>query len=244
MPHEEVAEEESDSDYNAESRPSVTLEESSKSNPLKKFTYVTETGENGKKFFIKTPGQDVVAKVYKDKVKYDKYCLKMLNRWAQGKITKCDVLTRGKGPINLKVHIDGGSSEIIYNFKISDLHMQQKLDDIHKPDQELELDLSRPLEEQDLTTKLNQLAKRKMKNADDLLDYFKSTKRQDFISIEDFRELNNDMLYHVQEIFFRLHQGPRIDVLAKTFNFLLAAEVVKRNLNPNKHMRLIEQLRQ
>ncbi|GJX13122.1 hypothetical protein Tco_0204880, partial [Tanacetum coccineum] len=41
-----TTDEESDSDSDAESRPSGTLEESSKSKPLKKFTYITETGES------------------------------------------------------------------------------------------------------------------------------------------------------------------------------------------------------
>ncbi|GKD92176.1 hypothetical protein Tco_1372013, partial [Tanacetum coccineum] len=40
----------------------------------------------------------------------------------------------------------------------------------------LELDLRKPLEEQDSITKLNHLATKKRKNVDDLHDYFKSTK--------------------------------------------------------------------
>ncbi|GJY68198.1 hypothetical protein Tco_0471180 [Tanacetum coccineum] len=72
---------------------------------------------------------------------------------------------------------------------------------------------------------------------------FNAQHGQDFISIEDFAKLNNDMLYHVQENFFRLHQEPGMDDLARTLSSLLVAEVDKRNLNPNKHMRLIEQLR-
>nr|GEX27619.1 hypothetical protein [Tanacetum cinerariifolium] len=152
MSHEEVAEEESDSDSNVKSRPSGTLEESSKTKPLKKFTYITKKSEgyqitkeeiknqkgieqmvkvdvvrserkSGKKFLIRTLGQDVFEKVYKNKVKYDKYCLRMLSSMAQGKITNRDVLTKGKGHINLKVYRDDGSSEIIYNFKISDLYV-------------------------------------------------------------------------------------------------------------------------
>nr|GFB91734.1 hypothetical protein [Tanacetum cinerariifolium] len=55
--------------------------------------------------------------------------------------------------------------------------MRQKLDDIHKTKHEWELNLIRPLEEQDLIIKLNLLVKRKRKIADDLHDYFKSTKR-------------------------------------------------------------------
>ncbi|GJV26980.1 hypothetical protein Tco_1383428 [Tanacetum coccineum] len=280
MSHEEVVEI-TDTDSDAESIPTCTLKESSKSKTLTKFTYITK--------------KDVV-----DKVKYDKYCLKMLNRRAQGKIINCDVLKRGKDHINLKVYRDDGSEEIIQNYKISDLHLgewkklmdacpkrtragwttihaqtRQKPDALHKTEQELELDLSIPLEEQDPIIKLNLLGKKKRKHADDLHDYFKSTKRskksvqygdcqvgiilneptlrmilfnsrqrQDFINIEDFEELNNDMLYHVQDIFFRLRQGPGMYDLARTFSSFLVAEVDKRNLNPLKKIRLIEQLRQ
>ncbi|GKC69681.1 hypothetical protein Tco_1115564 [Tanacetum coccineum] len=110
-------------------------------------------------------------------------------------------LPEENGHVNLKVYKDDGSTKIIYNFKINDLHMgiwkevldacpkrtrdgwniiytkmRQKLDDIHKTEQERELDLSRPLEEQDPIIKLNLLAKTKRKNADDLHDYFKSAK--------------------------------------------------------------------
>nr|GFB34441.1 hypothetical protein [Tanacetum cinerariifolium] len=45
MSQEEVAEEQFDSDYDVESRPSGTLEESSNTKPLKKFTYITVKGE-------------------------------------------------------------------------------------------------------------------------------------------------------------------------------------------------------
>ncbi|GKA17954.1 hypothetical protein Tco_0697791 [Tanacetum coccineum] len=137
-------------------------------------------------------GLEVVEKTYRDKVKYDKYCIKMLNQRAPRKITNRDVLSRGKA------------------------------------EAELELDLSKLLEEQDPILKLNLLAKKKRKNDDDVHDYFKSTKRykksvqfsahrartvlnelylrmilfnskqwQYFISIEDFEELNNEMLYNV-----------------------------------------------
>nr|GEZ35789.1 hypothetical protein [Tanacetum cinerariifolium] len=51
------------------------------------------------------------------------------------------------------------------------------------------------------------------------------------------------MLYTRQEIFFRLHQGPGINDHARTFSSLLLVVVDKRNLNPLKLMRVIEQLR-
>ncbi|GKD16304.1 hypothetical protein Tco_1205462 [Tanacetum coccineum] len=68
--------------------------------------------------------------------------------------------------------------------------------------------------------------------------------KQDFVPIEDFRDFPNIMLYTIQEIFFKLHQGPRLDDHARTFSSLLLAEIDKRNLNPLKQMRVIEQLRQ
>ncbi|GKD93371.1 hypothetical protein Tco_1373208, partial [Tanacetum coccineum] len=74
--------------------------------------------------------------------------------------------------------------------------------------------------------------------------YFNDPHRQDFIGINDFDDLNDEILYSVQEIFLRFHHGPGIDDLARTFSSFLLAEVDKRNLNPNKQMRLIEQHRQ
>nr|GEW96373.1 hypothetical protein [Tanacetum cinerariifolium] len=45
----------------------------------------------------------VVNKYYNDKLQYDRYCDKMLNRIAESRITNCDVLTK-KGLITLKVY--------------------------------------------------------------------------------------------------------------------------------------------
>ncbi|GKD66187.1 hypothetical protein Tco_1308295 [Tanacetum coccineum] len=73
---------------------------------------------------------------------------------------------------------------------------------------------------------------------------FNSYYRQDFVTIEDLRDFSYTMLYIVQEIFFRLHQGPRLNDHARTFSSLLLAKIDKRNLNTLKQMRVIEQLRQ
>ncbi|GJX68182.1 hypothetical protein Tco_0303909, partial [Tanacetum coccineum] len=54
---------------------------------------------------------DVVNKYYNDKLQYDRYCDKMLNRRAESRITNYDVLTK-KGPITLKVYREDGTSEI------------------------------------------------------------------------------------------------------------------------------------
>ncbi|GJR32727.1 hypothetical protein Tco_1108959, partial [Tanacetum coccineum] len=86
--------------------------------------------------------------------------------------------------------------------------------------------------------KLNDLANKKRKHADDIHNYFKANKmlKQDFVTIEDLKDFPNTMLYSVQEIFFRHHQGPGLNDHASS---LLLAEVNKRNLNPLKQMKVI-----
>ncbi|GKC68050.1 hypothetical protein Tco_1100648 [Tanacetum coccineum] len=318
---------ESDSDDD-ETHLSRSMVESSRIKKVKKFDFITEDGKHihlteeqinqqkkieeeakaeaakresevRKEELIDLLGPEVVNKYYNDKLQYDRYCDKMLNRRAVSKITNCDVLTR-KGPITLKVYREDGTSEIIPNFKASDLHLGEwrevmkacpnrtgkgwetiykqigtRMDYIHTTEAELGINLDIPLSKQDPLDKLNDLANKKRKHADDIHDYFKANKRlkssvqyedhlpgtvlnepvlgmilfnsyhrQDFVTIEDFRDFSNTMLYTVQEIFFRLHQGPGLDDHARTFSSLLLAEIDKRNLNPLKQMRVIEQLRQ
>ncbi|GJZ38730.1 hypothetical protein Tco_0585293 [Tanacetum coccineum] len=120
------------------------------------------------------------------------------------------------------------------------------MDYLHETEAELGIDLDKPLSEQDPLDKLNDLVNNKRKHADDIHDYFKANKRlkQDFVTIKDFKDFANEMLYNVQEIFFRLHQVPGLDDHARTFSSLLLAEIDKRSLNPLKQIRTIEQLRQ
>ncbi|GJU42344.1 hypothetical protein Tco_1195301 [Tanacetum coccineum] len=326
---EDTKEESTESDFDDKTTrvPSSTVESSSKKE-LKKFDFLTEGGEHvhltkeqiiaqkeieeeakakaarcegeiRKEELIDLLGLEVVNKYYNDKLQYDKYCDKMLNRRASSRITNCDVLTR-KGPITLKVYREDGTSEIIPNFKAGDLHLGEwrevmeacpkrtrkgweiiykqigtRMDYIHTTEAELAIKLDIPLSKQDSLDKLNGLANKKRKHADDIHDYFKANKRlkssvqyedhlpgtvlnepilgmilfnsyhrQDFVTIEDFRDFPKTMLYTVQEIFFRLHQGPGLDDHARTFSSLLLAKIDKRNLNPLKKMRFIEQLRQ
>ncbi|GKB68473.1 hypothetical protein Tco_0929885 [Tanacetum coccineum] len=58
--------------------------------------------------------------------------------------------------------------------------------------------------------------------------------KKDFVTIEDVKDFSNAMLYTVHEIFFRQHQGPRVDDHARTFSSLLLAKVDKINSNPLK----------
>nr|GEV67926.1 hypothetical protein [Tanacetum cinerariifolium] len=85
-------------------------------------------GKIKKKELIDLLGPDVVNKYYNDKLQYDKYYDKMLNRRAKSRITNCDILTR-KGLITLKVYRDDDTNEIIPEFKASDLHLGPRLDD-------------------------------------------------------------------------------------------------------------------
>ncbi|GKB21023.1 hypothetical protein Tco_0854946 [Tanacetum coccineum] len=105
-------------------------------------------------------------------------------------------------PSPRSVYRDDGSEEIIQNLKTSDLHLgewkevikayhkrtgagwttiytqiRQRLDAFQGTEAELELDFSKALDEKDPIIKLTILAKKKMKNTNDLHDYFKSTKR-------------------------------------------------------------------
>ncbi|GKB82702.1 hypothetical protein Tco_0949597 [Tanacetum coccineum] len=120
---------------------------------------------------------------------------------AESRITNCDVLTK-KGPITLKVYREDGTSEVIPNFKASDLHLgewrevvkacsnrtgkgwktiygqiQTRMDYLHTIEVELGINLDIPLSEQDPLEKLNDLAKKKRKHADDIHDYFKVNER-------------------------------------------------------------------
>ncbi|GJT66903.1 hypothetical protein Tco_1018383 [Tanacetum coccineum] len=240
------------------------IEEEAKSKAAK------QEGEVRKAELVDLLGPEVVNKYYNDKLQYDRYCDKMLNRRAEPRITNCDVLTK-KGPITLKMYREDGTSEVIPNFKASDLNLdewrevvkacpnrfgkgwktsygqkQTRMYYLHTTEAELGINLDIPLKEQDPLEKLNDLESKKRKHDDDIHDYFKANKRlkQDFVTIEDLKEFSNTMLYTIQEIFFRRHQGTRLDDHARTFSSFLLAEVDKRNLNLLKQIRVIEQLRQ
>ncbi|GJR32270.1 hypothetical protein Tco_1108502 [Tanacetum coccineum] len=183
-----------------------------------------QEGEVRKAELVDLLGPEVVNKYYNDKLQYDRYCNKMLNRRDESRITNCDVLTK-KGPITLKVYREDGTSEAILNFKASDRHLGNK-----------RLKSSVQYEDHLPGNVLNEPVLGMI--------MFNSYHRQDFVTIEDLKDFSNTMLYTVQEIFFRRHQGPGLDDHARTFSSLLLAEVDKRNLNPLKQMRTIEQLRQ
>ncbi|GKE66449.1 hypothetical protein Tco_1520610 [Tanacetum coccineum] len=122
--------------------------------------------------------------------------------------------------------------------------MQERLDFLHKTEAELGINLDIPLSQQNPLLKLNDIANRKRKNADEFHDFFGATKRlKSSVPYEDHIIQQIQCSIFVQKIFFRLHQGPGLDDYARSFSTILLAEVDKRNLNPLKQMRTIEQLR-
>ncbi|GJR75815.1 hypothetical protein Tco_0088180 [Tanacetum coccineum] len=138
-----------------------SMVESSKIKKVKKFDFVIE---------------EMVNKYYNDKLQYNRYCDKMLRR-AESRITNCDVLTK-KGLITLKVYIEDGTSKVIPNLKASDLHLvRSRMDYIHTTEAEMGINLDIPPSKQDPLDKLNDLANKKRKHADDIHDYFKENKR-------------------------------------------------------------------
>ncbi|GJS29432.1 hypothetical protein Tco_0490052 [Tanacetum coccineum] len=226
MSSEEAKKESTESDFDEEPHVTGSMVKSSKENKLKKFDFVTECrehvhltkeqistqkeieeeakaeaarreGEIRNEELIDLLGLEIVDKYYNDKLQYDKYCDKMRNRKAASRITNCDVLTR---TITLKVYREDGTSEIIPNFKASDLHLGEwrmeacpkrtgkgweiiykqirtRIDYIHTTEAELGINLDIPLSKQDPLDKLNDLTNKKRKHVDDIHDYFKATKR-------------------------------------------------------------------
>ncbi|GJR08905.1 hypothetical protein Tco_0791557 [Tanacetum coccineum] len=227
------------------------LEEEAKAEAAKQEREVRKTE------LIDLLGPEVVHKYYNYNLHYDRYCDKMLNRRAESRITNCDVLTRN-GLITFKVYKEDGTYEVFPNFKVSDMHLgewrevmeacpdrkgkgwqtiynqiQTRMDYLHTTEAELGINLDIPLSMQDPLDKLNDLANKKRKHADDIHDYFKATKGiihhfQDFVTIEDLKDFLNAMLYTVQEIFFKRHQGPGVDDLLEPsvlFCLPLAAKI-------------------
>ncbi|GJZ62472.1 hypothetical protein Tco_0618609 [Tanacetum coccineum] len=118
------------------------------------------------------------------------------------------------------------------------------MDYLHKTEAELGIEVDKPLGEQDPLDRLNDLARKKRKHANEIHDIFRSTKKLKSYDQYGDHPAGTVVNELILEIFFRLHQGPGIHDHARTFSSFLLAEVDKRNLNPLKQMRVIEHLRQ
>ncbi|GJT22275.1 hypothetical protein Tco_0892212 [Tanacetum coccineum] len=232
-----------------------SMVESSKKKDLKKFDFVTESGEH-----VHLTKEHISAQ-------------KKIEEEAKAEAARCEGETRKEELIGLLgpevVYREDDTSEIIPEFQAIDLHLgewrevvkacpnkkgkgwtsiykqiQERIDYLHTTEAELGIDLDRPLTEQDPLDRLNDLANKKRKHADDIHDFFRANKRlKSSVQYKDHPAgtvLNEPVL----EIFFGLHQGPWLDDHARTFSSLLLVKIDKRNLNPLKQMRVIEQLRQ
>nr|GEW46734.1 hypothetical protein [Tanacetum cinerariifolium] len=173
MSSKDVEEEGGKSDSDDTTHLTGSMVESLKKKKLKKFNFITE--EVRKEELVDLLGLDVVSNYYKAKLPYDKNYDKMLNRRESSTIINCNVLTR-KGHITQKVYREDRTSEVILNFKASDLHLT-RMDYLYETEAGLGIDLDKPLSEQDPLEKLNGLAKKKRKNVDYIHDNFKENKR-------------------------------------------------------------------
>ncbi|GJV97368.1 hypothetical protein Tco_1548945 [Tanacetum coccineum] len=261
---EEAEKESTDSDSDDETHVSGSMVEPSKTKKLKKFDFITEDGRHihlteEEINHQKKLKEDAKAEATKQEGKVRK--AELVDLLEVSRITNCDILIR-KGPITLKVYREDGTSEIIPNFKASDLHLGEwrevmkaclnrtrkgweiiykqigtRMDYIHTTEAELGINLDIPLSKQDPLDKLNDLAFKKRKHADDIHDYFKANKRlKSLVQYKD--HFPGTVLMNIR------HQGPGLDDYARTFSSLLLAEIDKRNLNTLKQMRVIEKLRQ
>ncbi|GJT14370.1 retrovirus-related pol polyprotein from transposon TNT 1-94 [Tanacetum coccineum] len=126
---------------------------------------------------------------------HDELCDKMLKRRKSSKITDCDVLTQ-KGPISLKVYREDGTSEVISNVKVSDLHLAKwrevvqacpdrkekgwktiyglikiRMEYLDQTEKELKIDFNKPIKKQDPLNEQNDLANKKGKRTGDSTDH-------------------------------------------------------------------------
>nr|GEZ35548.1 hypothetical protein [Tanacetum cinerariifolium]GEZ35901.1 hypothetical protein [Tanacetum cinerariifolium] len=181
-----------------------SMVESSKKKDLKRFDFVTEDGEHvhltkeqisarkkieeeakakatkcegemRKEKLIDLLGPKVVNKYCNDKLQYDRYCDKMLNRRAKSKITNYDILTR-KGPITLK-YIEKMIQVKSFLSSKRVTYILERIDYLRTTEVEPGIDLDRPLSEQDPLDKRNDLANKKRKHDDDIHDLFQANKR-------------------------------------------------------------------
>ncbi|GJT73711.1 hypothetical protein Tco_1032997, partial [Tanacetum coccineum] len=172
--------------------------ESSRNKELKKFDFITENGDH----IHLTKEQIKTLKKIKESTKAEAAKHEVEVRKEElADLLGPDVVSK-KGPITLKVYREDGISEVILNFKASDLHLgewrepikacpnrkgkgwstiyeqiQTKMDYLYKAKAKLGIDVDKPLNEQDLIDKLNDLANKKRKRANDIHDYFRVNKR-------------------------------------------------------------------
>nr|GEZ11156.1 hypothetical protein [Tanacetum cinerariifolium] len=97
------------------------------------------------------------------------------------KVKKFDFVTKGRKHIHLNKEEINQQKKIKEDAKAEaakrQSEIQKKMDYIHSTKAELGIDLDIPLSEQDPLDKMNDLANKKRKHADDIHDYFRANKR-------------------------------------------------------------------
>ncbi|GJR02687.1 hypothetical protein Tco_0525671 [Tanacetum coccineum] len=242
MSPKDAEEEGTEIEFNEEANLTGSMVESSKQKKLEKFDFVTEEGEH----IYLTADQIKEQKRLKEiaKAEMDKKQEEVVKEELID-LLGFDVVT---GPITLKVYREDGTDEVIPDFKASDLHLSEwrELNDLARKKRKHVDDIHYYFRS---TKKFKSSVRYEYHPAGIVLNepclgmiLFNPVQRQDFFTLEDFKDFNNEMLYTMHEIIFRLHQGPAIDDHARTFSSFLLAKVDKRNMNPLKQMRAIEQL--
>ncbi|GKC41337.1 hypothetical protein Tco_1059059, partial [Tanacetum coccineum] len=143
-----------------DSLPSLWHKAKATTSPAEREKITKDADTNLKDELVDLLGKNVVTQYYTKKLLFDKYYDKILKRTKSSKIIKCKVLTK-KGPITLKIYREDGSDEVISNLKT-------RLDQLTQTEQELKIDLNKPLKEQDPLNELNELANKKRKRTSDL----------------------------------------------------------------------------
>nr|GEU52944.1 hypothetical protein [Tanacetum cinerariifolium] len=141
-----------------------SMVESSKKKELKKFDFVTESGEH-----VHLTKEQISAQ---NKIEEE---AKVEAARCEGEIRKeelINLLGPEVDPITLKVYREDDTSKIIPEFKASDLHLGKWKEVVTAfPNKK------RPLSEQDPLDRINDLANKKGKHADDIHDFFRANKR-------------------------------------------------------------------
>ncbi|GKB17885.1 hypothetical protein Tco_0851808 [Tanacetum coccineum] len=246
MSSKDAKEEKTKSDYDDTINLTGSMVESYKKKKMKKFYFVTEQGDHvhftkeqitEQKRIDESDKADVAKQeVEARKRLHEVVDLSSTPGKAQSRIINCDVLTR-KGPITLKVYKEDGTDEVIPNFKANDLYLDEWREVLKACPNK------KGAGEQDPLYRLNDIARKKMKHADDIHDLFRYTKKCKS-SVKYGDHPAGTVLYKPILGMILLHQGLGLDDHARTSSSFLLAEVNKRNLNPLKQMRAIEQLRQ
>ncbi|GJR00131.1 hypothetical protein Tco_0523115 [Tanacetum coccineum] len=180
--------ESTNNDSNDETHVTGSMVESSRIKKLKKFDFITEDERH-----IHITEEEIN---HQNKLEEDAKAEAAKQEGEVRKVELVDLL----GPE--VVNKEDGTSKVILNFKASDLHLgvwrevveacpnktgkgwktiyghiQIRMDYLHTTKAELGINLDIPLSEQDPIDKLNDLANKKRKHADDIPDYFKANKR-------------------------------------------------------------------